>query len=123
MDEYMMPMPHIDEYQFGRMTINGKPFTTDLVILPSGEISDNWIRKTGHFLEYNDIKALISAEPEDIIIGTGVSGRMQVDENLLSLFDSLAINVDIDSNKRAVELYNQKIKTNRKVGACFHLTC
>ena len=123
MDEYMMPMPDIDAYQFGRMTINGKSFITDLVILPSGKVIDNWIRKTGHFLEYNDIKSLISAEPEDIIIGTGVSGRMQVDKNLLSLFDSLAINVDIDLNKQAVKLYNQKIKTNRKVGACFHLTC
>ncbi|MCD4719709.1 MAG: MTH938/NDUFAF3 family protein [Desulfobacula sp.] len=119
----MMPMPNIDAYQFGRMIINGKPFTTDLIILSSGIVIDNWIRKTGHFLEYNDIKALISAEPEDIIIGTGASGRMQVDENLLSLFDRLTINVDIDSNKRAVELYNQKIKINRKVGACFHLTC
>lgn len=119
----MMPMPHIDEYQFGRMAINGKPFTTDLVILSTGEVIDNWIRKTGHFMEYNDIKALISAEPENIIIGTGGSGRMQVDPNLLSLFDRLAINVDIDSNKQAVELYNQKIKTSRKIGACFHPTC
>jgi len=38
MDEYMIPMPDIDAYQFGRMTISGKPFITNLVILPSGEV-------------------------------------------------------------------------------------
>jgi len=123
MHERMMPMPAIDAYQFGRMTINGKLFTTDLIILPSGKVIDNWRRKTGHSLEYNDLKTLIQTEPETIIVGTGASGAMQVTQNLLSQLNDLAIHVDIHSNKKAITLYNQKITTNRNISACFHLTC
>lgn len=119
----MISMPFINAYQFGRMTINGKAFTTDLVILPTGMVMDNWIRKSGHYLEYIDIKNLTDTEPDTIIIGTGASGRMRVDNDLLALLNRLGTKVDVLPNKQAVELYNQKIKTGLQLGACFHLTC
>ena len=119
----MTHMPNIDGYQFGRMTIGGKLDTTDLVILYTGIVMDNWIRKSGHFLEYDDIKHLITSEPEIIIIGTGVYGRMKVAKDLLSRFKGLDIEVEILSNEQALTVYNKKIRETQKVGACFHLTC
>ena len=119
----MMSMPFINECRFGRMTISGKPFSTDLIILPSGRVMDNWIRKSGHFLEYNDLKTLIDTGPEAIIVGTGISGRMKVDNELLSLLNHMDIKADVFPNPQAVELYNQKISTGLLFGACFHLTC
>ena len=116
-------MPEITDHQFGRMTIAGKVYTSDLLIVPSGKILDNWYRKKGHFLVYNDIDMLIKTEPDLIIIGTGVSGRMQVDPSLLSKLEHLHIDSHIHANSQAINVYNQHITTNRKIGAGFHLTC
>ncbi len=116
-------MPAIDAYHFGRMTIKGFHYTTDLVILPSGKIVEHWIRKSGHLLIASDISQLIKAAPERIIIGTGTSGRMQVGQSLLTQLTTMGIKLDIHSCKKAVKKYNQIITTDTPAGACFHLTC
>ncbi len=116
-------MPAIDTYDFGRITIGGFHYTTDLIILPSGRIIDHWIRKNGHLLISSDISELIKAVPERIFIGTGASGRMQVDQNLLTKLTAMGIQLDIHPCKVAVQKYNQIISTDTRAGACFHLTC
>lgn len=116
-------MPDITDYRFGRMTINHTVFTKDLVILPSGQVMDNWMRKSGHFLEHDDLKTLMRKPPKYIIIGTGASGRLRVDPDLLSLFERLLVDVDIYPTAEAVKRYQKKIRTETDMGACFHLTC
>ncbi|MCP3873825.1 MAG: hypothetical protein GY699_11790 [Desulfobacteraceae bacterium] len=126
MDDEMISMPNIDAYQFGRMTIGGQIYTSDLIVFPSGKVMDNWTRKKGHFLDYNDIKTLLKHKLKTIIIGTGISGRMQVDPDLLSLFETQDIGFDIHASKQAIIAYNQIIQTTcfiGAIGACFHLTC
>jgi hypothetical protein len=36
----------IDAYSFGKMTINGKEFRKDLIILPDGSVLSPWIRRS-----------------------------------------------------------------------------
>jgi len=71
----------------------------------------------------SDISQLIKTAPERIIIGTGSSGRLQVDEKLLAQFRFMGIQSDIHPCNEAVQLYNQIIATHPPTGACFHLTC
>lgn len=116
-------MPKIDAYEFGRMTIDRRTCTSDLVILPSGSVRDHWIRKSGHLLIRTDIQALIDTAPDLIIIGTGASGRMQVDSALISHLEQLGVKTEIHPSSRAVTVYNAQILTGTTLGACFHLTC
>ena len=61
----------IDSYQFGRIVINGKEYTSDVIISPN-TINGNWWRKTGHELCLEDIADITTENPEALVIGTGV---------------------------------------------------
>ena len=74
----------IDGYSFGRMTISGKEFTSDLIIYKDGRIKENWWRAQGHHLFPDDIASVIDAAPEMLVIGTGAMGLMKVSEALLN---------------------------------------
>ena len=119
----MTTMPEIQSHQFGRMTISGRSFTSDLIILPTGKILDQWFRQSGHYLIYDDLKTLIQTRPDIIVIGTGVSGRMKIDPDLLSVLKERNIDVICHETKEAVNVYNNKIQTDTNLGAGFHLTC
>lgn len=45
----------IESYTFGRMTVNGKHYSADLIIYPNGRLQDSWWRKEGHRLQLADI--------------------------------------------------------------------
>lgn len=112
----------IDSCSFGSIVINGKTYTSDLVIYPDGKIVEYWRRKKGHQLSRDDIVDLIESKPQVIIAGTGVSGRMVPDRGLEKDLSRLAIKFITAPNQKAIELFNELSPENR-VGACFHLTC
>jgi len=116
-------MPLIQEYSFGRMVIAGKNLSSDLVILPSGSILSPWIRQSGHFLVLDDISELLEAAIAHIIIGTGASGRMQVDPTLVSYLKAKNIIVDCHPSPQALDIYNKTVHSGVRPGACFHLYC
>ena len=45
----------IDSYSFGEIVINGKRYTSDVIIF-SDSVDDNWWRKSGHLLHKDDLK-------------------------------------------------------------------
>ena len=65
----------IEDYSFGRMTIDGQAYTSDLIVYPDGRIQDSWWRGAGHRLCVEDIQSLIDSEPDVIVAGTGMSGK------------------------------------------------
>ncbi len=60
----------IDSFSFGTMVIDGKPYTSDLIIFPDGRVQDAWWRARGHVLSANDIADLVDKKPKIIIAGT-----------------------------------------------------
>ncbi len=112
----------IERCDFGSIVIDGKRYSSDLIIYPDGHVADSWYRKVGHRLSSDDIESLIESEPEIIIAGTGASGLMRPEEGLEKQLRQKGIELLPAPNKRAMELYNQ-LSLNKKVGACFHLTC
>jgi len=113
----------IDHYSFGRMTVGGKEFTSDLIIHPDGRIENNWWRKEGHNLVPEDITGLLEALPDRVIIGTGNSGVMAVSPRVLELCRKRGIEVETLPTKEAVKSFNEAVKENVSLAACFHLTC
>ena len=111
----------INSYSFGTITIDNQKFTKDLIIYPDHKTS-NWRRKTGHFLTEDDITEIINYKPEILIIGTGASGLMKVDDKLKEKLKSLNIETIIKKTADAVTEYNEVYKV-KKVVAELHLTC
>ena len=112
----------IQTTSFGLITINGRQYTSDLVIYPDGLVEDTWWRKSGHRLSMDDIEKLVAARPEVIIVGTGVRGMMKPDPGLGGMLSDRAIEMIALPNPDAIDLFNS-LSSQRKVGACFHLTC
>lgn len=115
-------MATITAYSFGRMEINGKIYTSDLIIYPAGPIKASWWRRQGHSLSALDIMELIDSGPEIIVVGTGASGLMKPENDLQDLLTVKGIELIFLPTAEATTKYNE-LATSQWVGACFHLTC
>ena len=119
----MMMKLRIDEYSFGRMTIGGREFTSDLILHPDGHIQDNWFRAQSHNLFPDDIVTVLDAAPEKLVVGTGASGMMRVSEGVVEICKNRGIKVEICDTATAMKRFNEAAKEDMVVAACFHLTC
>lgn len=119
-----MMKPEIEHYTFGRMTVNGKVYTSDLIIHPDGTIQDQWWRQRGHDLVSADIDALLAAPPRRLIIGTGADGRMSVDNRVLEQCRAQGVDVEALPTAEAARRFNAAVAhEGASVAGCFHLTC
>ncbi|MEO0293880.1 MAG: MTH938/NDUFAF3 family protein [candidate division WOR-3 bacterium] len=112
---------NIEKYSFGRITINGKTYTKDVIIFQNKVLSP-WWREEGHSLSLNDLKDVINASPELIIIGTGAYGVLSPKEETIKKLKEMGIETIIARTTEAVKIYNETSPT-KKVVACLHLTC
>lgn len=112
----------IEKSEFGSIRVDGKTYTTDIIIYPDGRVSDHWWRKHGHRLALADIEALMAAEPEVIVIGTGVYGRMLPEEGLEKALRQKGIELVMDVTGKAIARFNH-FQPTRRIGGGFHLTC
>ena len=111
----------IDQYSFGSITIDGRRYTSDVIIYPD-RVDSSWWRKEGHNLHIVDLKDIINAKPEVLVVGTGSPGLMKVPKETISHLESKGIEVHVSLTAKAVELFN-KLQSDKKVIAAFHLTC
>jgi len=111
----------IESYHFGQITINGKKYSSDVVIFPDG-VRDNWWRKTGHELRVEDIAEVIAENPEVLLVGTGASGLMKVLPEVEQLAQARGIRLIVETTDKACDIYNRLCHSQRLVAA-LHLTC
>ena len=112
----------IENYNFGKILINGKEYNSDLIIFRD-YIYDSWWRKEGHNLCFDDIKEIINKKPDVLIIGTGYFGLMKVSKELIENIKSSGIKqVMVKKTGDACTEYNKLYKKNNLIAA-FHLTC
>jgi hypothetical protein len=111
----------IEHYSFGKIIIDGKTYTSDVIIYPE-KVGSSWWRKQGHSLHIDDLKDIIAEKPELLIVGTGNSGVMVVPHETVSYLKSKGIEVNIARTDEAVRLFNRFQKEKRTIAA-LHLTC
>jgi len=111
----------ISSYSFGRIIIDGKEYTSDVIIFPD-RVKAGWWRIEGHTLHIEDVEDVIGEKPEVLIIGTGYAGMMRVLAETRQRLESEDIELIIEKTRRACETYNQLSKSKRVVAA-LHLTC
>jgi hypothetical protein len=113
----------IDRYSFGRMSIEGREYTSDLIIHADGRIQDSWWRAEGHRLVPDDIGAVLDSAPAQLVVGTGADGLMRVSSSVLESCQERGIEVEACPTAEAVRRYNRAAEQGAAVAACFHLTC
>ena len=111
----------IDHNSWGKIVIDGISYSSDLIIYPD-RVDASWWRKEGHSLRVEDLKEVITANPESLVVGTGVLGMMKVPEETIAHLESKGIRVHIEQTGKAVELFN-RLQKEKKVIAALHLTC
>lgn len=118
---------HIDSTEFGSVTIDGKKYNQVLIIGDSAMERDYDKLKelfgTSHKIGDWEVEELLKQAPEIIIIGTGQSGAMEVEKEIIDNFKNKEIEVITAKTPEAIEIYNQKIKQGRRVNALIHTTC
>jgi len=119
---FMVGEDMINSFAFGSMVIDGRRYTSDLIIYPDGSVRDAWVRKKGHVLTKEDLQTLLDAGPDLIIAGTGIHGRMKPESGLGEALGRLGVQFMAGPNDQAVAWYNDRSST-LNVGVCFHLTC
>lgn len=110
----------IDQYSFGKIVIERKIYTKDVIILPDRVFSP-WWRKEGHLLRLEDLDEVLREKPEVLVIGTGYSGVMEVPQDLLQELAIEGIRVVVKKTPEAVGIFN--ILNIPKKAAALHLTC
>ncbi|MBE0425087.1 MAG: Mth938-like domain-containing protein [Nitrospirae bacterium] len=112
----------IEHYSFGKITIDGKTYTSDVIIYP-GRVDSSWWRKEGHRLQTDDLTDIVNAKPEVLVVGTGYSGLMVVPKETIAYLNSKGIEVSVDLTTKAVDLFNKLQSKDKVVIAALHLTC
>ena len=110
----------IESYSFGRITIDGKSYTNDVIIFPD-HIQADWWRLEGHKLQAADLEGVFKEKPEILVVGTGHDGVMEVQQEVRDFCKKNRIRLVEAITADAVKQYN-KLAGPGVIGA-FHLTC
>ena len=115
-------MVFIEKYEFGRILIDGRWYTTDVIIYPD-RVREGWWRKHGHRLLPEDLEEVVEYKPEILVIGNGHDGVMEVPRETLKYIESKGIKPIVQRTGEACKTFNELIKSGKKAVAAFHLTC
>lgn len=112
----------IDDYSFGRIVIDGKAYTADVIIYPD-RVDATWWRREGHRLAPEDLPGVLSDPPEVLVIGTGHDGCMKVPAETLERLRAGGTEVLVARTGEAVGKFNRRRKEQPRTAAALHLTC
>jgi hypothetical protein len=108
----------IEEYAFGSITIDGKKYTSDVII--TGENVTSWWREEGHVLQPADLSSVIDHNPHTLVVGTGAYGRLHIPEETEKYLKKRGISLIAEKTEKAVDIFNG---LSQKKAAALHLTC
>jgi hypothetical protein len=114
----------IESYDFGVIVIDGKRYTSDVIVFPE-RVIDDWWRKEGHRLHLDDLKEILEPKqrPEVLLVGTGYYGIMKISPEAENALKSEGIELMVQPTREAFQTFNELLKSGRRVAGAFHLTC
>ncbi|MEA3506409.1 MAG: Mth938-like domain-containing protein [Elusimicrobiota bacterium] len=112
----------IESYSFGKITINGKSYTDDIVVFPE-RVSPQWWRGEGHSLSMEDLSEVLDFHPDQLVVGTGNSGSMNVPRSTIDRLEEEGFKVTCRPTGEAIKIFNRKNSEGENVVGAFHLTC
>jgi hypothetical protein len=113
-------MARIDQYEFGRIVVDGREEISDLIILPD-RVVRNWWRRDGHALVLDDLAEVLDELPSHLVVGTGADGRMRPDPQAIRQLQNRGLTVEALPTGQAVRRFGELDPAN--TAAALHLTC
>jgi hypothetical protein len=113
-------MGRIDHYEFGRILVDGREETKDLIVLPD-RVVRNWWRRDGHALVLDDLVEVFDELPSHLVVGTGAEGRMRPDPDTILRLQQRGVTVEALPTAQAVRRFGELDPAG--AAAALHLTC
>ena len=113
-------MARLENYSFGRLTVDGHEHTRDLIVLPDRVVSD-WWRREGHSLAMEDLLEVLDELPTRLVLGIGAYGRLRPDAAVIAELARRGVQVECLPTDAAVRRYCEL--DERATAAALHLTC
>ncbi|HWP01734.1 MAG TPA: MTH938/NDUFAF3 family protein [Methylococcus sp.] len=113
---------NITHYAFGKITIDGREYTSDVIVF-ADRVHSPWWRKEGHKLHLEDLPEVLTEAPAVLVIGTGYFGRMAVPQETLDALHARGIRTRIASTRDAIDEFQRLQREAARVVAALHLTC
>jgi hypothetical protein len=113
-------MARIDHYEFGRIVVDGREETRDLIILPD-RVVRNWWRQQGHALVVDDLRGVLDELPSHLVVGTGAQGRLRPDPSTIQQLQQRGVTVETLPTGQAVRRLGELDPAS--TAAALHLTC
>lgn len=112
----------IEFYDFGKVIIDGKEYTSDVIIYPE-RVEANWWRRKGHELCLDDIQEVLKKKPDILVVGIGYSGLMRILPEVKQALEKEGVKLIVKSTSEACQIFNQLLRSNQSAVAALHLTC
>lgn len=112
----------INSYEFGRIEIDNKCYSSDVVIYDD-HVKCTWWRKEGHYLQIEDIEEILNVKPDIAIIGTGKYDTMKISNEVKGELDLRGIKAIYAITDEACKKHNEISGSGKKVVTALHLTC
>jgi hypothetical protein len=107
-------------YRFGRVEVDGREHTRDLIVLPDRVIGQ-WWREYGHALVLEDLASTLDELPERLVIGTGALGGMRPDPEAIGALEARGVEVEVHETPDAIRRYAEL--DPERTALAMHLTC
>jgi len=113
-------MARIEDYSFGRVTVDGEEHSRDVIVLPRRVVGD-WWRRDGHSLVIEDLTGVLDELPERLIVGCGANGRLHPHPSVIEALQKRGVEVEAHPTDEAVRRYGES--NPARTAAALHLTC
>ena len=116
----------IESTIFGAITIDGKTYEHDVVVRLSGEVVkrkkklSKRLYGTSHMLSVDEAKFLFEKGCDQVVIGSGQMGNVQLSPEAEAYFERKGCEVLLKPTPEAIRIFNQS--RARRIGL-FHVTC
>ncbi len=115
-------MVRVEEYEFGRIVIDGRTYTSDVIVHRDG-VEEGWWRKEGHRVTLKDIDPIINLDPEIVVFGKGANSRVRIDREVKEHLEKRNIEVFESDSYDAIKIFESFLRKGRKAVLAIHLTC
>jgi hypothetical protein len=117
------------ETKFGMVKFADKTYNYDIMVHQDGTVNrrDKNISKkkkgSSHIIAAEEVKIITDENPEILVVGSGQSGRLKVEDDARDLLSSKDIELIILPTKQAIIKYNELKNQNRRITGIIHVTC
>jgi hypothetical protein len=118
--------PHIDQTEFGSITIEGETYPHDVMIRQDGQVKkrkkklSKSIYGTSHILSADEAKYVYEEGMQQLIIGTGQYGNVRLSDEAADYFQHKHCKVELLPTPQAIRIWNE---ASGPVSSLFHVTC